>query len=384
MPVSRVELLVRRPADRHAVHGEGRDRPLASSGSGRSRSRSGRASSSSISASRQQGLRDSLLAQGEGSAVEYERFGFGELRTAHQTVSEVAANWKILFENYNECLHCPTVHPELVAVAPAFRTGNVFEEGRSDYGVTMAGGGSGYTKSGTTTLPLLPGIDEHDATSMYGVSVFPNMFLDLTGTVAIATRLQPRGAGPTTIVTDYMFRPEVIAEPGFDPSEVDRVQRARRPPGLHGVRARPAGRQLTRLHARRVRREGRAAVRVQPEVPRRARDGRGLAGVRVGRQAARRRAGRGRGRPRRAGSGSASRATAVVMNMSVRSGPPNAGFVTRAAGTATRAEVLALGRVAAHLPAVPQGDPDAAFGVDDQPVGRAGLGVDLDERAGGR
>ena len=168
----------------------------------------------------EQGLRESLLAQGEGSAVEYERFGFAGLRSAHQTVSEVAANWKILFENYNECLHCPTVHPELIAVAPAFKTGNVFEEGRSDYGVTMVGGGSGYTKTGSTTLPLLPGIDAHDATSMYGASVFPNMFLDMTGTVAIATRLQPRGPDSTSVVTDYMFRPEVIAEPGFDPSEV--------------------------------------------------------------------------------------------------------------------------------------------------------------------
>jgi phenylpropionate dioxygenase-like ring-hydroxylating dioxygenase large terminal subunit len=166
-----------------------------------------------------EGLRDSLAAQGEGSAVEYERFGFGQLHSGHQTVSEVAANWKILVENYNECMHCPTVHPELVAVAPAFRTGNVFEEGRNDYGITMAGGGSGYTKTGTTSLPLLPGIDEHDATSMYGASVFPNMFLDMTGTVAIATRLQPRGPAHTTIITDYLFRPETIAEPGFDPSE---------------------------------------------------------------------------------------------------------------------------------------------------------------------
>ena len=56
--------------------------------------------------------------------------------------------------------------------------------------------------------------------SMYGASVFPNMFLDMTGTVAIATRLQPRGPALTTIVTEYLFRPEVIAEPGFDPSEV--------------------------------------------------------------------------------------------------------------------------------------------------------------------
>ena len=165
------------------------------------------------------GLAEALAAQ-PGSIVEYERFGLGELRTAHRTVSKVAANWKILIENYNECLHCPTVHPELVAVAPAFRSGDVFEAGRDDWGVTIAGGGSGYTASGRTSLPLLPGIDEHDKTSMYGTSVFPNMFLDLTGSVVIATQLAPSGPGATTIVTEYLFRPEVIASPGFDPGEV--------------------------------------------------------------------------------------------------------------------------------------------------------------------
>jgi Rieske 2Fe-2S family protein len=55
---------------------------------------------------------------------------------------------------------------------------------------------------------------------MYGASIFPNMFLDLTGTVAIATRMLPRSAEHTTVVTDYLFRPEVIDEPGFDPSDV--------------------------------------------------------------------------------------------------------------------------------------------------------------------
>ena len=46
------------------------------------------------------------------------------------------------------------------------------------------------------------------------------MFLDLTGTVAIATRILPRGPEHTTMVTDYLFRPEVIAAPGFDPGDV--------------------------------------------------------------------------------------------------------------------------------------------------------------------
>src|SRR5581483_5164440 len=78
----------------------------------------------------------------------------------------------------------------------------------------------GYTATGTTAIPVMPGLNEKTANSMYGASVFPNMFIDLTGTVAIATRLLPRSAGHTTAVTDYLFRPEVVEDPEFDPSEV--------------------------------------------------------------------------------------------------------------------------------------------------------------------
>ncbi len=164
-------------------------------------------------------VRDVLELQG-GNAVQYERFRFGELRTGRRTVSEVAANWKIIVENYNECLHCPTVHPELVAIVPAFRRGEVFERDRDDDGVWIENGGSGYTANGRSSIPLMPGLHERDAGSMYGVSVFPNMFIDMTGTVAIGTRLLPRDAGHTTVVTDYLFRPEVVDDPDFDPSEV--------------------------------------------------------------------------------------------------------------------------------------------------------------------
>ena len=153
---------------------------------------------------------------------QYERWHMEELRTAHRTVAEVAANWKILIENYNECLHCPTVHPELVQVAPTFGKGLVIEEGRDegDWGVSIAGGGVALTRTGTSELPVIPGLDDHDARSIYGACLFPNMFIDLTGTAVIAARLQPRGPAHTTIVTDYLFRPEVVEDPAFDPSDV--------------------------------------------------------------------------------------------------------------------------------------------------------------------
>jgi glycine betaine catabolism A len=150
----------------------------------------------------------------------FARFNLGELRIGHRTLTEVDANWKILIENYNECLHCPSVHPELVAVVPAFRKGSVFEAHRDDGGVGIAGGGSSFTRTGRSSLPVMPGLDEHDATSLHGCTVFPNMFIDVTGTGAIATALQPHEPGRTSVVTEYLFLPETIAAPGFDPSEI--------------------------------------------------------------------------------------------------------------------------------------------------------------------
>jgi len=165
-------------------------------------------------------LRDGLAAQYE-SPLPFERFGpLGELRVAHHTVTDVAANWKILVENYNECLHCPTVHPELIRVVPTYRRGEVIENGRRDGGVSIAGEGTSFTLSGHSTLPVMPGFAAGEETSIYAASIFPNMFLDISGTSTVATCLLPRSADRTTVVAEYLFRPEVIEEPGFDPSEI--------------------------------------------------------------------------------------------------------------------------------------------------------------------
>ncbi len=38
------------------------------------------------------------------------------LRARHEY--QVAANWKVICENYHECYHCPLIHPELCQVSP--------------------------------------------------------------------------------------------------------------------------------------------------------------------------------------------------------------------------------------------------------------------------
>ncbi len=47
-----------------------------------------------------------------------ERFPLADLRRARRIEYEVAANWKVIGENYSECYHCPGVHPQLNRLTP--------------------------------------------------------------------------------------------------------------------------------------------------------------------------------------------------------------------------------------------------------------------------
>src|SRR5256712_227096 len=48
----------------------------------------------------------------------FARFNIANLRSARRIDYDVRANWKLIFQNYSECLHCPVIHPELAKLAP--------------------------------------------------------------------------------------------------------------------------------------------------------------------------------------------------------------------------------------------------------------------------
>jgi Rieske 2Fe-2S family protein len=149
----------------------------------------------------------------------FEKWNLGELRTARTSRYEVAANWKILVENYMECLHCPGVHPELVALIPTYRSGAV-SDGSGDPGTPLADGARALTASGTSKLPALPGLSPEEASRYYGCYLFPNAMLDLAGPLATLTTIVPQSADRSTVISDYLFAPETIAQPDFDPTDV--------------------------------------------------------------------------------------------------------------------------------------------------------------------
>jgi Rieske 2Fe-2S family protein len=158
------------------------------------------------------------FAAGLDSVALFEHLHLGELRTGVTTSTVVKANWKILVENYQECLHCSWVHPELVDIVPVYKTGSVVDPSRPDGGVSVRG--NSFSMTGTSNLPVLPHMPDEEAESYYGATVFPNMFIDVTGTSVVVSSMWPNGPGETTVVMEYLFAADTIADPAFDPTEI--------------------------------------------------------------------------------------------------------------------------------------------------------------------
>jgi glycine betaine catabolism A len=158
-----------------------------------------------------------FLGKNYDEPLRFERFDMGALKIAVTTVTDVACNWKTYIENYNECLHCPGVHPELGAAVPVYKDGVAWED-REDLGVTRADGKVGYVPDGVESgIAPLPTMTADEATSVYGATLFPNAFLDIAGNVVIGSRIIPTGPTTIQITTQYLFHPDAMAADDFDP-----------------------------------------------------------------------------------------------------------------------------------------------------------------------
>ncbi len=147
-----------------------------------------------------------------------QRYPLTSLRIGHTIHYRVAANWKAICENYNECYHCGGVHPELCAVVPAFREGG---GAGLDWlrGIPHRAGAYTFTASGTTSRRAFPGLDADERVRHKGEVIYPNLFLSLACDHAAVFILQPRSAVQTDIICHFLFEPEEISAPGFDPMD---------------------------------------------------------------------------------------------------------------------------------------------------------------------
>jgi len=150
-----------------------------------------------------------------------ERFapwGISDLRIAHQIEYDVAANWKLIVQNYSECYHCPTVHPALNELSPFRGTTNDLEEGPFLGGpMEISRPGGGMTTDGERCAAHLPGLEGEDLQRAYYYVIFPNMLVSLQPDFVLVHRLRRRSAARSEITCEWLYHPDAFSEPGFDP-----------------------------------------------------------------------------------------------------------------------------------------------------------------------
>jgi len=159
-----------------------------------------------------------LAAQLAGIPERLQRYPLAGLRIGSTIHYEVAANWKIICENYNECYHCGGVHPELCAVVPAFRDAGGANLDWSR-GVPHREGAYTFTPSGTTSRRAFPGLNEDEQVRHKGELVYPNLFVSVACDHVAAFMLQPRGPDRTGITCHFLFEPQEMDKSVFDPSD---------------------------------------------------------------------------------------------------------------------------------------------------------------------
>ena len=155
----------------------------------------------------------------EALAGKFSGWRLAELERVHREVYEVPANWKLFFQNYNECYHCPTAHPLLNRLSPYRRSVNEFEEGTVLGGpMELSDAGGSMTMTGLRCAPPLGGETADAAGRVYYYTVFPNLFLSVHPDYVLVHRIDPLATDRTRVVCDWLFHPEAVAADAFDPA----------------------------------------------------------------------------------------------------------------------------------------------------------------------
>ncbi len=143
-----------------------------------------------------------------------------DLRRAGSRTYEVNANWKAIGENYNECLHCPGVHPELNALSD-YRSGNSQSGPGAWCGGSMAlnEGVDSMGRNGHADRPPIAGLDPAEHHNVYYFALFPNALISLHPDYVMLHTLWPRAVDRTDVICEWYFEPSTIDADGFDASD---------------------------------------------------------------------------------------------------------------------------------------------------------------------
>jgi glycine betaine catabolism A len=151
-----------------------------------------------------------------------------DLIVGHASVKTIESNWKLFWENFNECLHCPGVHPSLSRLVPIYGRGLILEGDDPDWHATaedpdprykggLRRGASTWSSDGQLVGVPFSGLsdEDHRRGAIYVINL-PSVFIVAHPDYVRVVRVRPLGPERTELAVEYLFSAESIASPQFD------------------------------------------------------------------------------------------------------------------------------------------------------------------------
>lgn len=169
-------------------------------------------------------------ASGEALPIENHLAGLEELVAPYEperlvTIGRheyvVNANWKIMNENYQECYHCPMIHPELCNASPPQSGENYVHPSEGAWvggWMEIREGMATMSLDGRSSGTVLRGLEAEAQRRVEYLGVFPNLLISAHPDYVMTHVLTPLGPDRTRIECTWAFSPEDAEREGFDPS----------------------------------------------------------------------------------------------------------------------------------------------------------------------
>ena len=147
------------------------------------------------------------------------KWNMGSLKSYQRISYDVKSNWKYVIQNFNECYHCPTIHPMLNKYANYTSAENDLIEGPFLGGFLSITSGGSMTVTGRTCALPLGELDENESQRGYYYSILSNLLLNIHPDYLMFHLVFPETPGRSSIVSEWLFHPEASAQPDFRPQE---------------------------------------------------------------------------------------------------------------------------------------------------------------------
>ena len=150
---------------------------------------------------------------------QFDSWRIKNLKVGAELEYHVQANWKLIFQNYSECYHCPTVHPTLNRLTPYKGSSNDVISGPILGGpMQLAGDCKTMSTDGMLVASHLPGLNQEQRRCINYYTIFPTIFLSTHPDYVLIHLLERIAVDQTKVTCQFLFSPDETGKSEFDPS----------------------------------------------------------------------------------------------------------------------------------------------------------------------